>query len=116
MDILFIEKLTVMAMIGVHEWEKKCFQKLIFDLELAYNNKQIINNTGMCFYLDYTKIKENIFDIVNKNKFSLIEEVAEIIAKTLIRNFCVNWVRITVSKPSAMRDAYNVGVRIIRRK
>ncbi|WP_284307262.1 dihydroneopterin aldolase [Blochmannia endosymbiont of Camponotus sp. C-046] len=37
MDILFIEQLTVMAYIGINDWEKKCLQKLIFDLQLSCN-------------------------------------------------------------------------------
>lgn len=116
MDILFIEKLTVMAIIGIHDWEKKCFQKLIFDVKLAYNNEQCKNNAGMSFYLDYTQVRATILNVVNGKRFLLIEDVAEVTARTLIRDFCICWVRITVRKPSAIQDAVNVGICIVRKK
>lgn len=114
MDILFIEKLKVMAMIGIHDWEKKCLQKLIFDVELAYNNRQCKNYIEASYYIDYIQVKEMILNIVNKKHFLLIEDIAEMTASILIRNFCVSWARITVRKPNAIREASNVGICIVR--
>lgn len=116
MDILFIEKLIVMATIGIYDWEKKCFQKLIFDVELSYDNRRFKNDIGVFSYLDYTQVKEKIFDIVNGRHFLLIEDVAEITASRLIQDFCVHWVRITVRKPDAISEAATVGVCIKRTK
>lgn len=115
MDILFIEKLAVMAVIGVHDWEKKCFQKLVFDVKLAYDNK-LFKHHQMFSYLDYTKVRQVIMNIVRKQHFLLIEDVAEMTAKILMKKFCVYWVCITVSKPNAMRDIANVGVCIKRKR
>lgn len=118
-DILFIEQLIVMAVIGVHDWERKCFQKLIFDVELAYNSNR---NTAKKYcmnlypYIDYTQVRAIIFKIVHGKKFLLIEDVAEITTKQLIRYFCVDWVRMTVRKPSAISDASSVGICIKRTK
>lgn len=116
MDVLFIEKLIVTAIIGIHDWEKKCFQKLIFDVELAYDNKLLKKNAGVSSYLDYSQVREKILDIVSREHFLLIEDVAEVTAHGLIENFCIYWVRVTVRKPSAMRDAANVGISIKRKK
>lgn len=114
MDILFIEKLIVMTMIGIHTWEKKCLQKLIFDIELAYD-KTRLNNNHLSSYLDYTRVRQLILSIVSEKHFLLIEDVAEITARAVIRDFCVYWVRVIVRKPSAMHDAASVGVCIKRK-
>lgn len=116
MDILFIEKLIVMTMIGIHTWEKKFLQKLIFDMELAYDKTRLNNNNNnLSSYLDYTRVRQLILNIVNEKHFLLIEDVAEITAKAVIRDFCVYWVRVIVRKPSAMHDADCVGVCIKRK-
>lgn len=116
MDILFIEQLTVMATIGIQSWEKECFQKLIFNVELAYNNTCIKKDIGTCFYVDYIQVKKVILNVVNQKHFLLIEDVAEMTASALIQNFYICWVRITVKKPNAIFDAANVGICIKRRK
>lgn len=116
MDILFIEQLVVMTIIGIHDWERKCFQKLVLDVELAYKNQESKSNLKTFFYLDYVQVRKTILDLVSEKRFLLIEDVAEVTAKILIRDFCVDWVRITVKKPNAIRDVSNVGICIKRKR
>ncbi len=40
MDIVFIEQLTVITTIGVYDWEQGIQQKLVFDIEMAWDNRQ----------------------------------------------------------------------------
>lgn len=117
MDILYINHLTVMAKIGVHNWERKCHQKLIFDLKIFYNNCYKINYGNTLNYLDYSKINPIILNIINSKYFFLIEDVAEIIAKTLINKFTIiSKIQVKVNKPGAIQNAYNVGICINRKK
>ena len=37
MDRVFIEELSVFAQIGVYDWEQQIKQKLVFDLEMAWD-------------------------------------------------------------------------------
>ena len=37
MDRIFIEELVVFAQIGVYDWEQQIKQKLVFDLEMAWD-------------------------------------------------------------------------------
>jgi len=39
-DLIFIEGLTVFAQIGVYDWEQQIKQKLIFDVEMAWDTRQ----------------------------------------------------------------------------
>ncbi|KAI9575661.1 hypothetical protein GQX74_015765 [Glossina fuscipes] len=52
---------------------------------------------------------------VQNKHFNLIESLAEEIADMLVNNFSIPFVKITVNKPSAILEASNVGVTIIRR-
>ncbi|WP_220683293.1 FolB domain-containing protein [Pseudomonas aeruginosa] len=40
MDIVFIEQLSVITTIGVYDWEKTIKQKLVFDIEMSWDNKR----------------------------------------------------------------------------
>lgn len=111
MDILYIDQLTIMAKIGIHDWEKKSFQKLIFDLQICYDKAFYPN------YLDYTKINQVILDTMSIKHFFLIEEVAETISEKLINDFpIISRIQVKVNKPGAICNARNVGICINRKK
>lgn len=117
MDTLCIDNLITQASIGIHGWEKKCLQKLIFDVQVVYINQFSINHPNTLCYLDYTMVSKTIVDIVNARHFFLIEEVAEVVSKTLIKNFSsISKVRIKVSKPGAIQNARNVSIILQRKK
>ncbi|MDU7866364.1 MAG: FolB domain-containing protein, partial [Pantoea sp.] len=40
MDIVFIEQLTVFTTIGVYDWEQGMQQKLVLDVEMAWDTRQ----------------------------------------------------------------------------
>ncbi|WHL25026.1 MAG: dihydroneopterin aldolase [Candidatus Blochmannia vicinus] len=115
MNILFIERLTVMAYIGIYDWEKKYLQKLIFDVQLSYNTEVFLSETSIISYVDYTHVSQTILDLVSKRHFYLIEDIANLTVNTLVKKFCIYWIRVKVSKPGAIRDASNVGICIERK-
>ncbi|URJ29735.1 dihydroneopterin aldolase [Blochmannia endosymbiont of Camponotus sp.] len=115
MNILFIEQLTVMAYIGIYDWEKKSLQRLIFDLQLSYDTAVFLGGASKTSYVDYTHVSQTILDLVSKKYFYLIEDVANLTVNTLVKKFCVYWIRVKVSKPGAIRGASNVGVCIERK-
>ena len=40
MDIVFIEQLSVITTIGVYDWEQTIEQKLVFDIEMGWDNRK----------------------------------------------------------------------------
>ncbi|MXP67702.1 dihydroneopterin aldolase [Pantoea sp. Aalb] len=113
MDILFIKQLTVFTTIGIYDWEKDIQQKLLFDIEIAYNsNSKIHYNVNN--YLSYTDISNSIFHYLQDKKFSLIEHIAQEIAQLLMNQFKIDGIRIKVEKPGAIAQAKTVGVYIER--
>jgi 7,8-dihydroneopterin aldolase/epimerase/oxygenase len=113
-DRVLIEGLTVLTTIGVYEWEKTIKQKLILDLEMAWNNKPAGESDNVSLCLDYFLVSQAITQFIESNQFELIESVAENIAKLIIQKFAVQWLKVKVSKPSAIANANNVAVMIER--
>lgn len=114
MDIVFIEQLTVITTIGVYDWEQKIHQKLVFDIEMAWDNRQAAQSDDVADCLSYADISEEVINHVSNGRFALVERVAEEVAQRLLSRFRSPWVRIKVSKPGAVAQASNVGVIIER--
>ncbi|WP_431224959.1 bifunctional dihydroneopterin aldolase/7,8-dihydroneopterin epimerase [Serratia sp. L9] len=114
MDIVFIEELTVITTIGVYDWEQTIQQKLVFDIEMAWDNRKAAASDDVNDCLSYADISDAVIQHVQPNRFALVERVAEEVSEILLQRFKSPWVRIKVSKPGAVAQANCVGVIIER--
>lgn len=114
MDIVFIEQLSVITTIGVYDWEQTIEQKLVFDIEMGWDNRKSAKSDDVNDCLSYADISETVIAHVEGQRFSLVERVAEEVAELLLTKFNSPWVRIKLSKPGAVARAANVGVIIER--
>ena len=116
MDKIFLTKLEVETVIGIWEWGKRLPQKVVFDLELSTDIKKAASSDSINDALDYKAVSKRIKVIASENQFELIETLAETIAQAILDEFEVNWLKLKVSKPFAIRDSKNVGLIIERTK
>lgn len=114
MDIVFIEQLSVITTIGVYDWEQTIEQKLVFDIEMGWDNRKSAKSDDVNDCLSYADISETVIAHVGGQRFALVERVAEEVADLLLSKFNSPWVRIKLSKPGAVARAANVGVIIER--
>ncbi len=114
MDIVFIEQLSVITTIGVYDWEQTIEQKLVFDIEMGWDNRKSAKSDDVNDCLSYADISETVIGHVEGQRFALVERVAEEVAELLLNKFNSPWVRIKLSKPGAVARAANVGVIIER--
>jgi len=114
MDIVFIEQLTVFTTIGVYDWEQGIQQKLVLDVEMAWDNRLAASSDDVKDCLSYADVSLAILTHLTGSRFALVERVAEEIADLLMNRFNSPGVRIKVSKPGAVAQAAQVGVRIER--
>lgn len=116
MDIVFIEQLSVITTIGVYDWEQTIEQKLVFNIEMGWDNVAAAKSDDVNDCLSYADVSEAVISHVEGQRFALVERVAEEVAELLLSRFNSPWVRIKVSKPGAVARAANVGVIIERSK
>ncbi len=116
MDIVFIEQLSVITTIGVYDWEQTIEQKLVFDIEMGWDNVAAAKSDDVNDCLSYADVSEAVISHVEGQRFALVERVAEEVAELLLNRFNSPWVRIKVNKPGAVARAANVGVIIERSK
>lgn len=115
MDKVFVRQLEVVTRIGAYDWEQQIWQKLLFDIEMEFDIAQAAASDDVKFALDYAKVTQAVTQFVGQGRFLLIERVAQEVADLILQQFGVTWVRITVSKPSALLNAGCAGVVIERR-
>ncbi|MCW2487258.1 bifunctional dihydroneopterin aldolase/7,8-dihydroneopterin epimerase [Candidatus Symbiopectobacterium sp. NZEC127] len=114
MDIVFIEELTVIATIGVYDWEQTISQKLVLDIEMGWDNRKAAVSDDVNDCLSYADVSDAVIAHVSSQPFALVERVAEEVAQLLMQRFAIPWLRIKVSKPGAVAQARQVGVVIER--
>lgn len=113
-DEVFIEGLTLLASIGVYDWEQTIKQKLVFDVRMFWDNRTPAKSDDVNDCLNYAAVSETIIAFVTAKPFALIERVAEEVANLLLVEFKLPAVEITLRKPTAVASAQSVGVKIFR--
>ena len=114
MDTVFVRGLRADAIIGCYDYERTIRQPLIIDLELASNVAGGAATDQLEDALDYAAISQRVIAEVEASSYQLIETLAEHVAQLIRTDFAVPWLRLVVTKPTAVPEADAVGVVIER--
>ena len=114
MDKVFIEGLEIEALIGIYDWERRIRQPLLFDVEMAFDNRKPAATDAIEDTLNYKDVSKRLIEFVSQSDFGLVETLAERCAALILDEFGVQQVRLKLSKPGAVRGARAVGVIIER--
>lgn len=113
-DKIFIRGLEVECIIGFIDWERRVKQKVVLDIELPVDCAHTAKTDAVADTLDYKQVVDQVIELISNSKFMLVETMAQKVAELIIQNFSVNWVRVVVNKPGAIRGLRDVGVSIER--
>jgi 7,8-dihydroneopterin aldolase/epimerase/oxygenase len=113
-DRLFLRGLTAECIIGVIDWERQVKQTVLVDLELPADCAQAALTDEMADTLDYSQIAQRAIAFIEGSQFKLIESLGQHLAERLITELGLEWVRISLHKPGALRDSREVGVTLER--
>ena len=114
---LFLRDYEVMLNIGVHEFEKKGEQRVIFNVDLfiplAESTPQ---NDLLDEVVDYDFIRDTIAQRIAKGHIHLQETLCDDIAGAMLTHPKVRAVRVSTEKPDVYPDCNAVGVEVFRIK
>ena len=114
MDIVFIEDLRIETVIGIYDWERTITQKVVLDIEMAFDNRVPAASDDIADTLDYKAVSKRLIAYVGESSFGLVESLAERCAAIIREEFNVPWLRLKLSKPGAVTGSRAVGVVIER--
>lgn len=115
-DRVFIEDLRVETVIGVFDWERQIKQSIALDVEMAFDIRKAALSDAIEDTLDYKAVAKRLIQFVEGSSFQLVESLAEHCAAIILEEFPVNWLRLKLSKPGAVRGSRAVGVIIERER
>jgi len=114
MDKIFLRQLEVDAVIGIWEWERRIKQTVSIDLEMGTDARAAAAADSVEGTLNYKAVAKRLIAFVGASQFELVESLAEALARIVVTEFEVPWVKVSVAKPGAIRGARDVGIRIER--
>jgi 7,8-dihydroneopterin aldolase/epimerase/oxygenase len=114
---LFLKDYEVYINIGVHDFEKKAEQRVIFNVELYVPLElNTPKNDRLEEVLDYDFIRKTIASRVQRGHIHLQETLCDDIVSALIEHPNVMAVRISTAKPDVYPDCESVGIEVFKMK
>jgi dihydroneopterin aldolase len=113
-DRIFLRGLSAQCIIGFIDWERRVKQTVVVDLELPVDCRRAAASDEVADTVDYKKVAKRVLAYIEASEFKLVETLAHRLALLLLEEFGIEWVRISLNKPGAIRNSRDVGVVIER--
>ena len=113
-DRIFLHGLAVDCIIGFIEWERRIKQTVVLDVEMPVDCARAAASDDVADTLDYKRVAKRLIAFVEGSEFKLVETLAHRAAMLILGEFGVEWVRLSVNKPGAIRGSKDVGVAVLR--
>jgi dihydroneopterin aldolase len=115
-DTVFLRGLAIETTIGFFDWERHVKQTVVIDLEIPVDCERAASSDSVQDTVDYKSIAKRTIAYVSEAQFHLVETLAHKLAATLLAEFDIAWIRLSLNKPGAIRGSRDVGVTIERRR
>jgi len=113
-DRIFLRGLTAECVIGFIDWERRVKQTVVVDLELPVDCRQAAVTDDVNDTVDYKKVSKRVLAFIEASEFKLVETLAQRLAMLILEEFALEWIRLSINKPGAIRNSRDVGVAIER--
>jgi len=113
-DRIFLHGLTTECIIGFIDWERRVRQTVVLDIEVPVDCRRASLTDEVSDTLDYKRVAKRVLAYVAASEFKLVETLAHRVALLVLEEFGVEWVRVALNKPGAIRNSRDVGVVIER--
>jgi 7,8-dihydroneopterin aldolase/epimerase/oxygenase len=113
-DRVFLRGLSAECVIGFIDWERKVRQTVVIDLEIPVDCARAALSDEVADTVDYKRIAKRALAFIEASEFKLVETLGHRLAMTLLEEFGLEWVKLEVNKPGAIRSSRDVGVKLQR--
>jgi len=111
---VFIKDFIIQEIIGIHEHEKTKKQKIKFNIVVNVNQNTVPDEKDIKSIVDYEKITNKLENLVKNKKYNFLESLAEDSFKEIFEDKRINYVKIKIEKPDAIKNADSVGVEVFK--
>lgn len=104
-DRIAIRGIRVFGRHGANPGEKDVPQPFDVDVEMEVDLERSVHTDALADTLDYRDVYRIVGDVVGKGQFSLLERIAQEIAREILRAHHVQAVTVTIAKPGLLAGA-----------
>lgn len=115
MDKIFLSQLSIECIVGIWDWERRVKQTVVIDVEMAADIRKAAATDHIDDTIDYKRVAKRLIAFVGESQYQLVETLTDQIARVIVTEFGVSWVKVRLNKRGAIRGARDVGIEIERR-
>lgn len=99
-----VKGIEIQAVIGTQDHERNNPQRIFVDIEFDYDSGMASRTDKLEYAADYSKIVAEIISSAKKNRYYLLETLAEKVVSILKDHSVIRSGKVTVKKPSAIKN------------
>ena len=113
---ILIKDLTLDLQLGYYDFEKEKKQKVKFNLEVNYQNKNPTNDKDLKSIVNYSKIVKLIEKLVKNKHYNFLETLAEDVFDELFVDKRIDKIILQIEKLEILKQCTSVGIQISKKR
>ena len=113
---ILIKDLTLDLQLGYYDFEKEKKQKVKFNLEISYQDKNPTNDKDIKSIVNYSKIVKLIEKLVKNKHYNFLETLAEDVFDELFVDKRIDKIILQIEKLEILKQCTSVGIQISKKR
>ena len=113
---ILIKDLTLDLQLGYYDIEKEKKQKVKFNLEVSYQDKNPTNDKDIKSIVNYSKIVKLIEKLVKNKHYNFLETLAEDVFDELFVDKRIDKIILQIEKLEILKQCTSVGIQISKKR
>ena len=113
---ILIKELILDLKLGYYEYEKDKSQKVKFNLEIDYEDKNPTNDKDIKSIVNYGKIVKLITKLVKNKHYNFLETLAEDVFDELFKDKRIGKITLQIEKLEILKECTSVGIQITKKR
>ena len=113
---ILIKDLTLDLQLGYYNFEKGKKQKVKFNLEVGYQNKNPTNDKDLKSIVNYSNIVKLIEKLVKNKHYNFLETLAEDVFDELFLDKRIDKIILQIEKLEILKQCTSVGIQISKKR
>ena len=113
---IIIKELTLDLKLGYYDFEKEKKQKVKFNLEVSYQDKNPTNDKDIKSIVNYSKIVKLIEKLVKNKHYNFLETLAEDVFDELFVDKRIDKIILQIEKLEILKQCTSVGIQISKKR
>ena len=112
MAIVRVKDLLIRTYIGFNPEELRNKQDVVINMTIRADVNEAIRNDDVKNSYNYKTITKKVIKLVQEGKFKMLENLTQQILDLILLNPQVEWAKVEVDKPHALRFAKSVSIEL----